>query len=273
MNTPGSNYNTISGAAPNSGANMYYANLDASKYNNNHNYVKDNNNYDIENQQVFNKNEASLRLHMGFIRKVYGILTAQLLITVLMASLTFLPSVKLFCLQNMWLFWTCLILSICVIIPLLCFPKLAKTVPTNYILLAIWTFCEAYLVSVCCSTYEPKIVLSAAALTCAVTIALTIYAFTTETDFTFMGGMLYVSLCLLLGFGILSIFVPALKLLYCVAGVLLYSIYLIYDTQLIIGKFEKIEYDIDDYIIAAINIYLDVLNIFLYLLQILGGNR
>jgi len=243
--------------------NQYYLNP------NDNNYPKDAN--DIEGGQIGEYNiETSLRI--GFIRKVYGILSIQLLITVLMASLTFIPVVKAFCLTNIWLFWVCLILSIVIIIPLLCFRDIARSYPMNYALLVGWTICESYMVAVCCSTYDPQIVITAAALTCAVTLGLTYYACTTKTDFTWMGGLLFVCLVVMLFFGILAFFIPILKLVYCIFGVLLYSIYLIYDTQLIMGKFGN-EYEIDDYIIAAIMVYIDIIQIFLYLLQILGGNR
>ena len=54
----------------------------------------------------------------------------------------------------------------------------------------------------------------------------------------------------------------------CCFGVLLYSIYLIYDTQLIIGNKEN-RLDYDDYILGALMLYLDIINLFIYLLQIL----
>lgn len=196
----------------------------------------------------------------------------QLLLTVLMASLTFTDGFRNFCLTNIWLFWVCLIVSICVAIPLICFRSVSRTVPNNYICLGVWTFCEAYMVSVCCATYEPSVVISAAALTCAVTVALTLYAYNTKTDFTFMGGMLWVAVCILFFAGFLCFFLPALRVLYCVIGVIIYSIYLIYDTQLVMGKFGN-EYEIDDYVIAALMIYIDIIQIFLYLLQLLGNRR
>lgn len=73
----------------------------------------------------------------------------------------------------------------------------------------------------------------AASLTTAVVLSLTFYACTTKTDFTMMGGMLFVFLCLLVCFGFLTIFIHAkiLHLIYCICGVFLFSIYLIYDTQ------------------------------------------
>ena len=190
-----------------------------------------------------------------------------------MCSLTFLSPVREFYQTNVALFWVCLGISICLIIPLICCRNVARTVPTNYIFLTLWTMCEAYMVATCCSFYAPEIVITAASLTCAITIALTVYACTTKTDFTFMGGILFVAGVLLLFLGIFSmIFGNFLNTLYCVLGVFLFSLYLIYDTQLVMGKF-GLEYSIDDYIIAALMIYLDIIQIFLYILELLGKNN
>lgn len=48
----------------------------------------------------------------------------------------------------------------------------------------------------------------------------------------------------------------------------LFSLYLIYDTQLILGKHKK-RYRIDDFIIASLNIYIDIVQIFLSLLELI----
>ena len=209
--------------------------------------------------------DFNTQLRIGFIRKVYGILTIQLLFTVFMCALTFIPSVNAFYKRNLIIFWICLVLSIVIVIPLVCFQEIARKVPLNYFLLGGFTFCEVYMVSTLCCFYSPKIVITAAALTAAVVVALTAYACTTKTDFTFMGGLLFVGSILLLCLGILCFFLPFLHILYCILGVFLYSLYLIYDTQLIMGKFGN-EYKIDDYIIAALNVYLDIINIFINLL-------
>jgi FtsH-binding integral membrane protein len=221
---------------------------------------------DIE--QNYEPKEFNAQLRLGFIRKVYGILTAQLLFTVFMCGLTFIPAVNSFFRHNIVLFWICLVLAIAILIPLVCFQSIARKTPTNYILLGAFTFCEVYMIATCCSFYNPKVVIAAVSLTAAISIGLTIYACTTKTDFTWMGGLLFVSVILLICLGLFCLFLPFLHTLYCVLGVFIFSLYLIFDTQLILGKF-GVEYEIDDYIIAALNLYIDIINIFLYLLQLL----
>lgn len=214
---------------------------------------------------------------MGFIRKVYGILSTQLVLTFGFILLGQVPAVKSALFSNadtsVIFFWIALVLSFVTLIPLACVRAIGRTVPINYILLFIFTLCESYMLMLCCATYNANVVIAAAALTAAVTVALTIYAFTTKTDFTWLGGMLFAGICILIVTGLLFCFLGTsnfLYILYCAAGVFIYSIYLIYDTQLISGKFEN-EFEIDDYVIAAVNVYLDIINLFLYILSILGN--
>ena len=51
-------------------------------------------------------------------------------------------------------------------------------------------------------------------------------------------------------------------------------VYIIHDTQLIIGGANK-KYQIapDDYVLAALTLYLDIINLFLYLLSLLNKKR
>jgi FtsH-binding integral membrane protein len=224
-------------------------------------------NNSIQDQEMEEKIHMQMRL--GFIRKVYGILSVQLLITFLLCGMTFFQSVKVFMLENLAFFWIAAALSLILVIPLLCFKSVARRVPLNYIVLMLWTMCEAYIVACCCAIYNPTVVIMAAFATLAITVSITIYALTTKEDFTFGGGMLFSAACGLLLLTLFSFIFPFLHALICVFGVLLYSMYLLYDTQLIFGKV-GLEYDVDDYILASLNIYLDIIQIFLYLLELFG---
>jgi len=81
----------------------------------------------------------------------------------------------------------------------------------------------------------------------------------------FMLGMTLMLAC------ILSIFIRnrMLELILSVCGVLLFGVYLIYDTQLIVGG-KQHELSIDDYIIGALMLYIDIVRIFIEVLRILG---
>ena len=60
---------------------------------------------------------------------------------------------------------------------------------------------------------------------------------------------------------------------YGVAGALIFSLYIIYDTQLMMGGKHEYALDPEEYVFASLNIYLDVINLFLYILMIVGGSR
>lgn len=280
-NNENNNHMNTNYSEPPLNSNMYYNNqYTGNPYSNNpqtaplvnsYEPKPDENNIDIESGTHPPIREI---MRLGFIRKVYGILSLQLTLTIGMMSLSFIPSVGNFLLTHMAIFWVAFALSLTILIPLVCFRKLARSVPQNYILLSLWTLCESYMLATACATYPPSVVLTAGVMTAAVTIALTFYAMYTKTDFTFCGAFLFVAVSLMFFWGLFALIFSneILNTVYCVCGVLVYSIYLIFDTQLIMGKF-GLEYQIDDYIFAALSIYLDIIQIFLYLLQILGGRR
>lgn len=215
------------------------------------------------------KIDTELTMRLGFIRKVYGILSLQLILTTFMCLISMTcPTYAQFQHKNSWLIWVALIASIVIMLAICCIPGVAKTVPTNYVLLFAFTGCEGYIVSALCSTMNPKIVFLASSMTCAITLMLTYYACTTKTDFTLCGSVFFIASCCLLLFGLFAMFFKVLHVVYCVAGVFLYALYLVYDTQLIVGNKEN-KIDIDDYILGAMMLYLDIINMFVYLLQIL----
>lgn len=101
--------------------------------------------------------------------------------------------------------------------------------------------------------------------------ALTMFAMNTKKDFTVMGKMLFIALIIMIVGGIVNIFLgsPILQLVLAGAGALLFSFFILYDTQNIIqGAY-------DSPVSAAASLYLDFLNLFVSLLQILGifGSR
>mmetsp|Transcript_130044 Transcript_130044/g.183445 ORF Transcript_130044/g.183445 Transcript_130044/m.183445 type:complete len:124 (+) Transcript_130044:606-977(+) len=111
------------------------------------------------------------------------------------------------------------------------------------------------------SANGPYVVLTAALLTVSIVIGLTVYAFTTKTDFTMMGGLLWMMTLLFIFMGFCFWWMPmtgAMNIIYCTFGVLLFGLYLIYDTQLIAGG-KRFKLSIDDYILGAMLLYIDII--------------
>lgn len=64
-----------------------------------------------------------------------------------------------------------------------------------------------------------------------------------------------------------------MTLVYSSCGVLLFSFYLIYDTQMMMGGTHKHSISPEEYVFAAITLYLDIINIFIYILSIIGASK
>jgi FtsH-binding integral membrane protein len=109
------------------------------------------------------------------------------------------------------------------------------------ILLGIFTMCQSYFVSYICGVTAvsagTNIVVMAAVMTIAIVLACTIYAFKTETDFTTSWGLVIVISVAMMVLFIFTLFTssPFIHKIYCTLGVILFGIYLIIDTQSIMG--------------------------------------
>merc|ERR1712137_728684 len=139
-------------------------------------------------------------------------------------------------------------------------------------LLSVFTIAETLLVGVIASTYSGKTVSIAIGVTLSIVFVLGLFAFQTSYDFTGAGPYLVAFLwtAILYSF-IIGMFGALPGTGYAVAMVLLFSAYVIHDVQLIVGgKHRKYQLSIDDYCFAALVLYLDIINLFLYILQLFG---
>ena len=96
---------------------------------------------------------------------------------------------------------------------------------------------------------------------------LSVFAMNTKRDFSAMGKFLFIALIVIVVASLINIFVGSSMLSLAVsgAGALIFSAYILYDTQNIIrGAY-------DSPVLAAVSLYLDILNLFISLLHILGA--
>merc|ERR1719450_625984 len=208
-------------------------------------------------------------IRAGFIRKVYGILSMQLLATVGGAALfMFHQPTREFVLHTPAMFTVALLLPLGFLFSLHCYKDRH---PINMMLLGGFTLCEAYTIGVVCATYYQAgmgvIVFQAFLLTAAVFLSLTTYVHVTKKDFTFMGAGLFACLMIVVVWGLLQMFFPMGpmgRMVFALLGALLFAGFILYDTSNLLHNHSP-----DDYIVASINLYLDIINLFLYLLEIL----
>lgn len=213
----------------------------------------------------------------AFIQRVLNILFLQLLFTFGLTILFVLNnSVNQWIQSHVGIIWIAFIFSFVIMIVLVCNPSLARKSPINYILLSIFTASMGLLVSTSASYYTESAVISAIGITLFITLALSLFACQTKYDFTGIGSYLLVILLSLMGFSlVLAIFCGSTqcqvaRTIYAGLGALVFSIYIVYDIQLIIGGKHKYSYDEEDHVLAALSLYLDIINLFLYILELFG---
>jgi len=141
--------------------------------------------------------------------------------------------------------------------------------PTNLLFLTGFTLLEAYTISVVVSFYKASIVLNAVLLTGGIFIFLTAFACQTKYDFTSWMPYLFGALWGLVLFSFMYMFLPstsASELVFGGVAALIFSAYILVDTQLVLRK-----HHVEEEIAAAISLYLDILNLFLAILRILNS--
>ncbi len=114
---------------------------------------------------------------------------------------------------------------------------------------------------------SPMLVMQAFLTTAVAFVALTAYTFISKRDFSFLKGFVWVGLISIVVLGLSNFFFqsPTLALAISGMGVLLFSAFILYDTSSILR-----DYPNDEYIAAALTLYLDVFLLFEHLLSLFG---
>jgi len=212
-----------------------------------------------------------------FIRKVYSVLTLQLLFTSgVIALFNGSDSVKealgpyenpgraqaiLYTSYAFFIFtYFCLVCPCC---------NFARKYPLNIIFLCLMTIAMSFMTGVITCFYSTKAVLLAGATTTAVVAFVTGMTFYSKFDITKLWYIIillpFVSLISWLVAWIIG--TETAVTIYCAIGVVIFTIYLAYDTKMIMGG-GRIELGPDDWIIGVVQLYIDIVQIFLYLLSL-----
>lgn len=132
-------------------------------------------------------------------------------------------------------------------------------------------------------------------ITVVLVLMLTLFALQTKIDFTLCSGFIFTLLLVMIMFGIFAGAFPTniAGVGFASLGAFIFCMYLIIDTQMMMGgkhrysispeeyvffrargnethSIRQLSYRPRRYIFAALNLYLDVINIFLYILRIVG---
>uniref|UniRef100_A0A8P0PS61 Protein lifeguard 2 n=1 Tax=Canis lupus familiaris TaxID=9615 RepID=A0A8P0PS61_CANLF len=212
-----------------------------------------------------------------FIRKVYTILLIQLLVTLgVVALFTFCDPVKDYVQANPGWYWASYAVFFATYLTLACCSGPRRHFPWNLILLTIFTLSMAYLTGMLSST-TPRLCCCAWASRLSSASQSPSLA-SRPFDFTSCQGVIFVLLMTLFFSGlILAIllpfqYVPWLHAVYAVLGAGVFTLFLAFDTQLLMGN-RRHSLSPEEYIFGALNIYLDIIYIFTFFLQLFGTNR
>ena len=203
------------------------------------------------------------------VRRTYALVFVSVLVTV--AGVMFAlsqPSVLNAVAAHPWL----TILG--VFVPLLLVNSARKVFPLNIGLVFLFTFAMGAYMSPTIYVFgqrQPGLITQAATLTIGAFLVLTSYAFVSRRDFSAWGSFFFTGLFVVIGGSLLNIFFfhnPAMDVALASITILVFCGLLVFDTWRL-----RNEYGPDDYVAATLNIYLDLLNLFLAILRVLGGRR
>uniref|UniRef100_A0A8C9HSA5 Glutamate ionotropic receptor NMDA type subunit associated protein 1 n=1 Tax=Piliocolobus tephrosceles TaxID=591936 RepID=A0A8C9HSA5_9PRIM len=226
--------------------------------------------YDNQDFPATNWDDKSIR--QAFIRKVFLVLTLQLSVTLSTVSVfTFVGEVKSFVRENVWTYYVSYAVFFISLIVLSCCGDFRRKHPWNLVALSVLTASLSYMVGMIASFYNTEAVIMAVGITTAVCFTVVIFSMQTRYDFTSCMGVLLVSMVVLFIFAILCIFIRnrILEIVYASLGALLFTCFLAVDTQLLLGN-KQLSLSPEEYVFAALNLYTDIINIFLYILTIIG---
>ncbi|XP_075521629.1 protein LIFEGUARD 2-like [Primulina tabacum] len=212
----------------------------------------------------------SPELCWSFIRKIYTIVSIQLLLTIGVAAVvvTVHPISRFFATTGagLALYIVLIITPFIVLCPLYYY---YQRHPLNYFLLGVFTVALAFAVGLTCAYTSGKVIMESVILTAVVVISLTLYTFWAAKrgqDFNFLGPFLFGAVVVLMLFALIQILFPlgrvSVMIYGCLASIIFCG-YIIYDTDNLIKR-----YTYDEYIWAAVALYLDVINLFLSLLSL-----
>ena len=202
------------------------------------------------------------------VRRTYLLVLASVLVT--MAGVSFAMSTPP--VLN-WAARHPIITMLGMFVPLIGAMKFRQVFPTNIGLVFLFTFIEGIFISpfiYLLGQTQPGVVGQAALLTGTTFGVLTLYAFVSRKDFSAWGGFFIVGLWVLIATSLLNMFFQNATASLWIAGasVFVFGGLLVFDTWRLRNVFGP-----NDYVQAAVAIYLDLLNMFLAILSLLGGRR
>lgn len=202
------------------------------------------------------------------VRRTYSLVFVNVIVTIIGAVTAFsIPSLMQQVAAHPFLS------LLCMMVPLFMAQRARTQFPMNLAWVSLFTFAMGVIISPALYVYGsryPGIVVQAAGLTLTTFGVLTGYAWISRRDFSAWGSFFVVGLWVIIATSLLNLFFQSSMASLWIAGasVLVFSGLLVFDTWRL-----RNVYGPDDYVQASVQIYLDLLNMFMAILSLLGGRR
>jgi len=220
--------------------------------------------------QTFGTNEELREAATNHIIKTINTLACQFLFTFGCILLTaYVPAIHNFVLEYFLHF-----VGIGIAGSLITILIIAFTVTKTIEQLAAFTFFETLSLCAVSLMYGETTIVLGLLATIGISVGLACYAISTTRNHTNMGAVLFMALSSLCCFGFLNLFLrsPIFHVVGMYFGIMLFSMYIVYDVQMYLTeKCKEAAFINDDlYIDAALNIYLDVINLLIRLWDLIA---
>lgn len=212
---------------------------------------------------------------LEFLRKVHVAFTIQLAVVLTLTTLIFKadPVYLGYLKDHIWVLIIASIIWFIIFIPVCCFSSGIKKSPVNYITLSILTIAISIILAHITSNTNKTVYYLSILLTILVVSSLTAYTFFEKAQYSY-------KIAILISVSIIAIYIVIACILFkelnvpiiiSGLGIILFSFYLILDTQVIITKTKR--YTINDYVFACISIYYDFIFMFILLIGYITGHN
>ncbi|KAL3075033.1 hypothetical protein niasHT_038968 [Heterodera trifolii] len=228
------------------------------------------------------KNELGFNdqtIRSQFVRKVFSTVGIMLAVVAVMSAFPFMhPPMMAFVRHNVGLYLLGYITFFVVYIALICCEGVRRSFPANIILLGILTLSIGFMTMMITAQYAVHSVFMAFAITSLSCFGVALFATITKRDLTSMLGIVFIATMCLALFGLVVIIVGMftnvriLFVVYAAIGAFLFMIWLAIDIQMVMGG-RTYEISPEEHIFASITLFLDIIQIFWFLLAIFGDRR
>lgn len=206
-----------------------------------------------------------------FVSKVYSGLTVSLLVSAVCCAL----AIPWFQAMGPQMYGAWMVLSIVQLVLVLVASFARLSGPLGWAVLMAFVACSGATLAPVLIHYSKYAgqgtVAAALGLTGGIFLTLTAYVRYSGKDFSYLGGFLWMATIGLIITGIALMFFPSANVSYWKAciGALIFCGWILFDTSAVTRQY----YRENNVVGAILNLYLDIINLFIYLLQILSDRR